>query len=244
MRYCLDNFYKSKQWEKLTRTIKAERVNENGDLICGYCGAPITAKYDAICHHMIFLNEENVNDSEISLNPEKIMIVHRACHNKIHHRGSGGGNGENSPFTGRREVLLVYGPPFAGKSTYVREHLTAGDLVVDIDRVWEALSMQDSHVKPGLIKQNVFMVRDLLLQQVRFRQGFWQTAWVIGGYPLIGERERLCDTLGAEPIFIDTPKEECERRLWETDRKIDRHAWQTYIDTWFERYGRGGLSPA
>lgn len=74
--YTLDNFYKSKQWQKLLEVIKLERVNEDGQLICWHCGKPITDKYDAIGHHTIFLTEENVNNSEISLNPELIQMVH------------------------------------------------------------------------------------------------------------------------------------------------------------------------
>lgn len=67
-------FYRSSEWEKLRELITLERVNDEGDLICEYCGKPIMKAYDAICHHKIELNEVNVHDAEIALNPSNIMV--------------------------------------------------------------------------------------------------------------------------------------------------------------------------
>ena len=72
--YTLGNFYKSKEWEKLIAVLKLERVNENGEVICEHCGKPIHKKYDCIGHHKIELTEANVNDPEVSLNPDNVML--------------------------------------------------------------------------------------------------------------------------------------------------------------------------
>ena len=60
--YTLDNFYKSKQWQKLLEVIKLDRTNEDGQIICWHCKKPIVNKYDCIGHHTIFLTEDNVNN--------------------------------------------------------------------------------------------------------------------------------------------------------------------------------------
>ena len=56
-------------------------------------------------------------------------------------------------------------------------------------------------------------VRDLLIEQVRMGVGSWKNAYIVGGYPLQGERERLCKKLGAKEIYIECSREECLSRL-------------------------------
>lgn len=222
----LATFYKSKKWEKLLKVLKMERVNENGELICFHCGKPITKAYDAIGHHLIFLTEENVNDANISLNPELVQFCHHLCHSRIH---------EKFGYT-KREIFLVYGSPLSGKTTWIKENMVEGDLLIDIDNIWECVSGCPRYVKPNRVKSVVFRIRDDLLDMVKCRYGRWNNAYICGGYPLISERERLSKELGAREIFIDTPKEECLMRLEQcTDR--DKAEWRNYIEEWWKRYG-------
>lgn len=222
----LGTFYQSKEWQNLMRIIKAERITEDGELICEHCGNPIVKKYDCIGHHVIHLTEENVNDVMISLNPENVQLVHHACHNKIHNKL---GHQE-------RTVFLVYGPPLAGKTTFVKKTMNRGDLVVDIDSIWECISGLDRYEKPPRLNAVAFGVRDTLLDSVRYRRGKWLNAYVIGGYPLEGERERLAKELGAREVFIEVSKQECMDRLIETEDGRDYKSWSQYIDEWFRRY--------
>ena len=223
--YDLSSFYHGKEWRKLVEAIRLERVNEDGQLICEYCGKPIVRKYDAIGHHKVELTEENVNDFEVSLNPDNVVMVHHACHNRIHDKLG----------YSRREVYLVYGPPRAGKTTWVRENMTEGDLVVDMDNVWECVSMCDRYVKPKRLNAVVFKVRDVLIDAVKYRLGRWHNAYVIGGYPLRSERERLCRELGAREVFIDATMEECIQRA-EGMEGESAEDWKKFIAEWFERY--------
>lgn len=222
----LDTFYKSKQWEALLKVIKLERVNSDGELVCAYCGKPITRKYDAIGHHKIELTEENVNDASISLNPDLVEIVHHRCHNYIH----------NKLGYKVRQVFIVYGPPRAGKTTFVRDNMTAGDLVVDIDSIWECISAQDRYIKPPRLNAVAFKMRDALLDAVKYRLGKWNAAYVVGGYPLQSERERLCKDLGAREIYIDTPRDICIQRVYDSGLPKDiQQAYEGYIDAWFDK---------
>lgn len=221
--YTLENFYKSKQWQKLLSVIKLERIDEDGQLICWHCGKPITDKYDCIGHHTIFLTEDNVNDTEISLNPELIQLVHHRCHNKIHNKLG---------YT-KREIFLVYGPPLSGKSTYVSSVAEPGDMIIDINKIWECISVNAVH--SNKLNAAVFGVRNSLIDMVKYRVGRWDNCYIIGGYPLISERERLCKELGAREIFIDVPKEECLKRL-ELSNSLDKEAYSKFIDEWFRRF--------
>ena len=215
----LETFYKSAEWRGLVEQLKLERLNERGELICEYCGRAITRKYDCIGHHEIELTEDNVNDYSISLNPANIKLIHFRCHNLIHERFEGF----------KQEVFLVYGSPCAGKTTWVRDVAYDDDLILDIDKIFEAICTSDKYHKPTRLKVNAFGVRDCLLDMIRTRAGMWRNAYVIGGYPLRTDRDRLCDLLGAREVFIDTPKEECLKRAVNEE-------WKKFIEDWFDSY--------
>lgn len=217
--YTLNNFYKSKEWQCLLQQIKLERVSEDGVLYCEHCGKPMTKAYDIIGHHKEELTEANVNNLEISLNPDNISLIHFMCHNKIHERFG---------FL-QQKVYIVYGSPCAGKSTWVNSVANKDDLILDIDNIWECICNSDKYNKPNRLKANVFNIRDCILDQIKTRTGMWRNAFVVGGYPLKMDRERLADRLGAELIYIDSTKEECLARS-----KTEK--WKEYIEEWFELY--------
>lgn len=221
--FTLDTFYKSKQWEKLIVQLKLERVKRDGDLICSHCGKVILKKYDCIAHHKIELTEENVNDYNISLNPNNIEFIHHKCHNKIHERF---GNL-------KQKVFIVYGSPCSGKSTWVNKVANPDDLILDIDNIWECICNSDKYHKPNRLKSNVFGIRDCLLDMIKCRTGMWRNAYIIGTYPLASDRERLVKLLGAELIFIDEVKEVCLKRCINDE-------WKSYVNEWFEYYTPGG----
>ena len=219
--FSLSTFYQSREWISLLNIIKDERTNEEGFIICEHCGKPIVAKYDCIGHHKEELTELNVNDYNISLNPDNIALVHHKCHNIIHERFG----------TYTRKVYIVHGAPCSGKSSFVASVANKEDLIMDMDAIWQMISNNELYVKPGRLKQNVFAVRDCILDQIKTRAGQWRAAYVIGGYPLPMERQRLATMLGAELIHIDTSKEECLARA--ADRPGD---WTKFIEEYYEKY--------
>lgn len=222
----LENFYQSKAWCKLMQQIKLDRQNEDGFIVCEHCGKPIVKAYDCIGHHKIPLTEENVNDVCVALNPDNIQLVHHRCHNRIHHK--------LSYDYYHRDVWLIYGAPLSGKNIYVEEIHEEGDLIVDIDAIWQCVSGCQRYVKPNRLKSVVFGVRDKLIDDIRYRRGKWQRAYIIGGYPLISDRDRMSRELGARCILIDTSKEECLQRLKESADGRDEKLWTKFIDEWFQ----------
>lgn len=225
----LYNFYRSDAWEKLIAVLKNERVDESGQILCDYCHKPITLKYDCIAHHIVELTEDNYTNANVSLNPDNIILVHHRCHNKIH---------DKYGMMKERQVFIVYGAPLSGKTSYVSEVANCGDLIIDIDNIWQCVSGQERYVKPNRLKAVVFSVRDNLLESVKYRRGKWLNAYIIGGYPYEPERLRLADSLGARLIHIDTPMEECLSRLEKcTDRNYEE--WSKYITDYFLQYSGG-----
>ena len=228
----LHDFYRSREWENFTKLVRLDRLNTEGVNICEHCGKPIVKAYDCICHHIEELTEDNVNDAYIALNPANIMLVHHRCHNRIHRKLC----------IDERKVYLVYGSPLSGKSEFVKDNAEQGDLIIDMDSIWQCVSGCDRYVKPPRLRSNVFIIRDTLLDMVRMRTGKWQSAYIIGGYPLAGERERLCKSMTAREVFIDTSKAECLARLEADTSGRDKAEWKKFIENWWRDFGDGSAA--
>lgn len=224
--FTLKTFYKSKEWKELISLLKIQRTSNDGVVYCEHCGEPIYQKYDCIAHHVIELNDKNVNNTSISLNPENIKLIHHHCHNQIHTRFG---------YASQRRVYLVYGSPCSGKSTWVHDNANKDDLIIDIDNIWQMITVNDRYIKPNGLKMNVFGVRDCLLDMIKTRTGKWHNAYIVGGYPLAMERQRLCERMNAEPIYIDSTYDECINRLVKSNDR-DYEVWSGYIKEWFDRY--------
>jgi hypothetical protein len=220
----LAEFYKSHEWEEFRRVLIAERTKDDGFVYDEVTGKPIVRPYDLILHHVEELTPENVNDFSISLNPSNIQIVSHKTHNQIH----------NKLGYICRQVFLVYGSPLSGKSSYVKEVMNEGDLIIDMDRIWSCVSGMDEYIKPPRLNAVVFKIRDTLIEGVKYRLGKWCNAYIVGGYPLQAERERLTKELGAREIYIDSTPEKCKGRLGSDGRDVA--AWEKFIDDWWERY--------
>lgn len=222
----LSEFYRSKEWEEFRKVIIAERTAADGFVYDEVTRKPIVKAYDIILHHKIELTLDNVNDANISLNPDNIQIVSFTTHNEIHNRYG----------SWTRHIYLVYGCPLAGKSTYVKERAGIHDLIVDLDRIRECISNNPPYVKSGRLDDNAFAVRDTLLEQVKFRRGKWVNAWIIAGMPYKGARERFMAEYGAEGIFIDCTQEIAIERLYRAVDRRDKVEWRKYIEKWFNQY--------
>lgn len=227
----ISDLYVSKEFRLLRAELMAGRVDEYGFLRCQHCGEPITKAYECIAHHVKEVTIENLNDISITLNPDNIKLVHLRCHNIIHNRFGG----RLKPY--QRKVYYVWGAPCSGKSSFVKENMQAGDIVLDIDRLWSALSGQPEYIKPNSIKAVVFNARNAILDSIKTRAGEWQQAFVIEGGALVGDRMRRIETLGAESILIEATREECLQRLARDEsRTAVQPQWIEYIDRWFAEY--------
>jgi len=231
-----EQFYKSDKWEKFRKIIIEERTDADGFIHCAICGKPILKKYDLIVHHKQELDDLNVDDVSISLNPDNVECVHFKCHNQIHERF--GYNKTSMHKYVQKHVYIVYGSPCSGKSTWVHDNASASDLVVDLDSIWQMVSTNDRYTKPDALRSVVFEMRDKLYDIIKYRSGKWHNAFVITGGALKGDRERLKQRINADGfIFIDTDMNECMKRVKNRDID-DKQQFQQleWIVEWFERY--------
>lgn len=219
----LQRFYASKRWRDLRNMLVIDRHG-----VCDRCGKDYsndTAQLSA--HHKEHLTDENLADPAVAVNPDNIEILCAKCH-ALQHRVRGF-------IKKRKEVFIVYGSPLSGKSTYVRENMEPGDLVVDLDAIRACIGCLPTYAPAPSLQKTAFAVRDFLYDQIRVRAGDWRTAWVIAGLPRKNERERLAARLGASLILVESTAEECHKRLFECDD--GRYPeWSQYIDQWFSDF--------
>ncbi len=211
----------------MRQSIINERTKDDGFVYDEYSGEKLINAYDIVAHHKTELTLANVNDFNISLNPENIMLVSHKSHNEIHSRFG---------YASGRKVYYIYGCSCAGKTSFVNSVKGNSDIVLDMDNIWQCITGGNRYEKPNALKTNAFMLRDCMLDMIRTRAGKWQRAYVIEGGARKSDRERMIALLGAEPIFINTSKETCLQRLASDDKRKDKQLWATYTEQWFNDY--------
>lgn len=119
-------FYCRKEWLQLAQACK---INSGG--YCARCGNVFDIS-ELRPHHKIELTLDNIDDVNISLNPDNVEVLCHDCHNLQHNRFG--------HRISEKHVYIVYGSPFAGKTTYVETVATRNDVVVDLDKIHQAIS--------------------------------------------------------------------------------------------------------
>ena len=211
--------YTSKAWIDLRFNLIIERGP-----ICQRCNKVMVDTSKLIGHHSVTLTPQNINDINITLNPKMIELICFDCHNAEHKR-----YGYN-----RHDVFIVYGSPLAGKTTLVNQLSQYGDMILDLDKLYECISGQSLYDKPNNLRFNVFALRDKMIDMIKTRYGEWHDAYIIGGYPNKFERERLAKELGAELIYSEATKEECFNRA--IALQAVKNDWIKYVDKWWAEY--------
>lgn len=218
-------FYCRKDYLDLAQTCK---IKSGG--VCAKCGGVFDIS-ELRPHHKVELTLDNIDDVNVTLNPDNIEVLCHDCHNAAHKRFGYA--------VGAKHVYLVYGSPCAGKTTYVNSVATRNDLIVDLDKIHRAICICGLYDKPDATKRVAFNVRDYLLDEVRTAtpRRKWQDAYIIGTYPDRIDRDMFVQDYGAELVHIDTSKEECIKRAYQDiERSSIRDAVIGWINAYWERY--------
>lgn len=234
-------FYRGTDWANCKAQVTNERLRD-GALYCEHCGKVILKSFNpnernnrnaVVYHHIKHLTNFNVNDANISINPNNIMVVHWQCHNEIHERFTGG------YAKVERKVYLITGASCSGKTTFVRERVQKGDIVLDIDDIWQTVSGQPRYVKPNQLKPIVFAIRNEIKDQIAKGAGTWRNAFIIESLPIATDRKREAERYKAhnvEVITMEATREECLNRLYAEPNGRDVKAYEEYINEYYDNY--------
>jgi predicted kinase len=237
-------FYNSNEWQACKAQVTQERLKD-GALYCEHCGKIIVKSFNPnaknnkgaiVYHHKIYLTNQNVNDASIAINPQNIAVLHWQCHNEVHNRFNG------TAVAIERKVYLVTGAPLSGKTTFAFERMQEGDIVLDIDDLWEMLSGQERYTKPNALKPIVFNTRLAIKEQIAKGAGSWRNAYIIESLPLATDRKREAERYKAhntEIITMEASREECLNRLHKFPNGRDIREYETYINEYYDSYTSG-----
>lgn len=125
-------------------------------------------------------------------------------------------------------MKVVIGPPGAGKSTYVRERMKFGDLVVDVDELFRALTLRPMWEHPPMAINAVLSVRDHVIENLR-------PAWVVSTNARADYREGMRERYEAEVVVLETPAAVCLARIEADGREGE---WGERVARWWEEYER------
>lgn len=132
-------------------------------------------------------------------------------------------------------VMIVCGPPGAGKTTWVREHATPGDLLIDVDELYHALSGLPLYDKPPVLWSYVFAARDGVL--ARLDSGVDVPTWIITMGAALIERDSLRTRFGAEVVVLETDALTCLERISQDARRAGQlDEWMPRVMGWWRVY--------
>lgn len=243
-------FYRSQAWRRARSAYVDQRKSIDGGL-CELCQEEPGTEV----HHKIFLRPENIDDENITLNPDNFALLCYTCHQLEHEAarriaqlnakqrdGKRGvlvngsyyydDNGEVQPF----RVHIVWGAPGSGKTTYVRKHIQPGDIVIDLDLIGRALSLADKTNVPRNVERIAYDIRDYLYSQISQRKLDAKQVWVVAGLPKRQQRHELASRLGADLIFIEATFTECYAHIRHDNERNDKALQLAIIEKWFRDY--------
>lgn len=217
-------FYTGRMWRKFREVMITK---SNGQ--CNRCHQVFSDSSKLEVHHINHLKGNDYDDPTKAYAEDNVEVICHSCHNYEHDR-----------FANRKEVILVYGPPLSGKSSYVKDMKGDRDIVIDLDLLKQAITMNSGYERTTNAATSVlFRLRDALLDIVKVRYGSWKRAWIIGTYPNTFDREQLIQQYNVDDVVLmDETKEECLIRLDKVsdERNQFKVEWTKYIHEWFEQY--------
>jgi 5-methylcytosine-specific restriction protein A len=219
-------FYNSPEW----RDLRLKHLRKNP--ACLGCVEKGERTFADVCDHIVPISIH----WQRRLDPDNLQSLCHPCHNRKRQKESRMGE---SVLTHKR-VVLVAGPPGAGKTTYVREQMKSGDLVFDFDAVSSALSFGESHHTHAYHIPYILEVKKSLLNMLMMDSKAL-TMWVIATMPCSVERARFRRYYNAEVVVLTTPASVCKNRIMSDTTRHESavRLLVPVVDEWWRSYISG-----
>lgn len=128
-------------------------------------------------------------------------------------------------------MTVVCGAPGSGKTSWVRSQIRRGELVVDVDALFAALTMRPLYDKPESLIGAVLSLRDHVIES-------YEPAWVISSDPTITYRAQMREAHGARVVVLETPPDVCIERIAGDLRRDEGTDWPELVNRWWGNYER------
>lgn len=205
--------YNSTRWRKLREQVLY------GNPFCVRCMDVGLLEPATVCDHVIPI-EQGGEIWDIN----NLQGLCKSCHN------SKSGKEAHEKYT---KIYVVHGAPCSGKTTKVKQAVRSGDLVIDIDKIFEALSFQDLYKKDKTLVGMVLDVRDFILFKLREPNKI-KRCWLITTANNQSKIDALTKGLNVvEQFHVIADKSTCEKYLQQDGTRKDKYVHQSNIDRYF-----------
>ncbi len=124
-------------------------------------------------------------------------------------------------------LTVVTGPPCSGKSTYAWEHAQPGDVVIDFDRIAQALGSGSPHDHPDAVRWVAIAARRAAVNRAIVEHQRGATVWIVHTRIPQQDMDRY-KAAGAELVVLEVDRAELHRRA-DAERT---GLWHKLIDEW------------
>jgi hypothetical protein len=147
-------------------------------------------------------------------------------------------------------IILVVGPPGAGKTTHVKTHAKPGDLIIDYDQIAGALGGEladpnhdpsaaqhiGGHMPSGnALHQATMSARNALIRSLRLGKTGVKKAWIISANP---QAESMFPY--HEVVVVDPGRDVVVGQVRNAGRPSN---WVGLVDQWYRSRGRQATAP-
>lgn len=229
-------WYKTQRWRRLRWQVLRRDL-----FTCQMCGKvePVTALL--VADH----KEPHRGDEALFWDEDNLWCLCKTCHDGAKQREERGGRGFgfSIPWGVRPSavpVVLVCGPPAAGKTTWVKARAASDDLVIDLDVYRVRVGGKAWENDPEVLRR-AYALRDADIRSLAERSG--GVAWLIAMAPTRKERQQWAEALGAHltVVMLATPAEECVRRVArDPERQGAAQIMVEAIGRWWADHAGGG----
>lgn len=132
-------------------------------------------------------------------------------------------------------LVILCGPPAAGKSTYVMEHAASGDTVIDLDDIIAELYPDTPRTREWKLRRNGLLTRNVRLASLTTaKHGH---AWFCTGAPKPEDRMRWATMLKGRVHVLATPLSTCIARIQaDPSRRVGAAEQIQAARQWWEDY--------
>jgi 5-methylcytosine-specific restriction protein A len=174
-------------------------------------------------------------DDELFWDQANWQSLCSTCHKQKTARENGGIGTSVKAVRPNTPVTVVCGPPAAGKTTYVMQRMKRGDLVIDLDRIFHALTGLPLYDNPKQLLPFVAECRDAILARL-LRPHHLRHVWIITSSPKASVREQLTKQYGATVLMLVPSEADCIKRSNQDSQRIDKKSSENLIREWFQQF--------